>query len=622
MKINTLLSRSVMLFSLIAVCMLFVQPAYSQKFKKFKNKYPEFAWWKITYPNGNVGFSVNEKKNILVDDARGYSSVGYFGEGLFLVEKGGCEGLVNMQGVEVVSPDKYNDIKSKYNISSGYKYLQVSVGESRFRPGGRGIRVFSPESIGVLNYSGKVLLPCKYKFINFLSSEHISVNNSGKSHLYFVASNNECCVVCDTAGTVLFSTTEYKYVFPRFTATPVESGVANNIIAYSVGVSDKSGKRKYGVCSKDGELLLPPRYDSCDISDLHGEMLVVFRENAKCGVADISGNEIVPPVYDNVYLYRDKDLKYFKVELNKKTGICDENGVEIIPLLYDGIAYYNGEFRDFVTGRFCEVIDVARYANPEEKITQENSKWVLSYKGKIFSLHPYDELVWVKDKNRYYGTIDGYSTYIDLTGKEVNSIAKRVFDEAYAMPSTNFQEKFTLYNRVIELDSNNREGYKALALNNIGVMYAEGGDENTALAYYDKSAKLGNSYGISNAKSIRDARAAAERAERSQRISNALTQISNSLSTMSSTLQQNSINNYNHNNGGNSGGSGGSSNVRRTSHCTKCAGSGDCSKCGGDGYVLGKFDQEFHPCSSCNFNDRTPKNKKGKCTFCNGTGVR
>lgn len=611
MKINTLLSRSVMLFSLIAVCMLFVQPAYSQKFKKFKNKYPEFAWWKITYPNGNVGFSVNEKKNILVDDARGYSSVGYFGEGLFLVEKGDSNGLVNMQGVEVVSPDKYNYIKSEYDISSGYKYLQVSVGESRF----------SPESIGVLNYSGKVVLPCKYKFINLIS-EYISVNNLGKSHPYFVASNNECCVVCDTAGTVLFSTTEYKYVYPRFTATPVEYGVANNIIAYSVGVGDKSGKSiKYGVCGKDGELLLPPRYDRVsDISDLHGEMLVVFSENAKCGVADISGNEIVPPVYDHVCVYKDKDLKYFKVELNNKTGICDENGVEIIPPLYDGVAYYNGEFRDMVNGRFVEVIDVARYANPEEKIIQENGKWVLSYKGKIFSLHPYDELVWVKDKNRYYGTIDGYSTYIDLTGKEVNSIAKRVFDEAYAMPGTNFQEKITLYNRVIELDSNNREGYKGMALNNIGAMYAEVGDEDIALVYYDKSAQLGNIYGISNATVIRDARKAAARAERSQRISDALTQISNSLSTMSSTLQQNSSNNYNNHNNN----SGGNSDikVRHAKHCTHCGGSGSCAKCGGDGYVLGKFSQEFEPCSSCNFKGRTPKSKQGKCTSCNGTGQK
>lgn len=611
MKTINLLSRCLVLFSIIAVCMLSVQPVYSQKFKKFKNKYPKFTWWRITYPDGSVGLSVNEKKNIVVSDARGYSSLDYFGNGLFVVNKGDCRGVVNMQGIEVVSPDKYNHIESEYDINSGYKYLQVGVGGSRY----------SPESIGVLSCSGKVLLPCEYKYID-LRSEYISVNHSGKSHPYFIASNKESCVVCDTAGTILFSTSEFSRVSPHFTETPVEYGVANNIIAYSVGVGDKFGTAtKYGVCNKNGELLLSPKYDwISDIDDLHGDLLIIFRENAKSGVADIYGNEIVPPVYDYVHVYKSENLKYFVVKLNNKTGICDGNGIEIIPAMYDGISYFNGEFRNFVNGQFAEVIDVDRYANPEEKITMHNNQWVLSYKGKIFSQHPYNELVWVKDKNRYYGTIYGYSTYIDLAGKEENSIAKRIFDEAYAMSGANFQEKFILYNRVVELDSNNREGYKALALNNIGVMYAEAGDENTALAYYDKSAQWGNSYGISNAKSIRDARAAAERAERSQRISDALTQISNSLSTMSSTLQQNSINNYNYNDDGGSSNSGGSSNVRRTSHCTKCAGSGSCAKCGGDGYVLGKFSQEFEPCSSCNFKGRTPKSKQGKCTYCNGTG--
>lgn len=606
MKTNTLLSRGVMLLSVIAACILFTQPAYSQKFKKFKNKYPEFTWWKITYPDGAVGLSVNEKKNIIVDDIRGYSSVGYFGHGLFLVNKGEYKGLVNMQGVEVVSPDKYNHIKSEYNSYSGYKYLQVGVGGDYYRP----------ESIGALNICGKMLLPCEYEYID-LNAISIYVNHSRKYQPYFIASNKDRYVVCDTAGTVLFSTSEFTRVKPYFTENPVAYDIASNIIAYVVYQDNK-----YGVCDKNGNLLLPPVYTYIvDVCDTHGRLLVSFEENNKKGVADISGNEIVPPMYDYVYAYKDENLNYFKVELNKKTGICDENGVEIIPPMYDGISYFNGEFRNFVNGKFAEVIDITRYANPEEKITAENGKWVLSHNGKVFSSHPYDELVWVKDKNRYYGSLYDYSTYIDLTGKEENSIAKQVFDEAYAMSNTNFQEKYTLYCMVIVLDSKNHEGYKSSALNNIGVMYEEAGDEKTALAYYEQSALLGNSHGKNNAKSIRDARAAVERAEKSQRISEALTQISNSLSTISSTLQQNNSNNYNYNSTG-GGGSSDNNNVRSASRCTKCAGSGSCSKCRGNGYVLSKISQEFVPCSSCNFKGKTPKSKQGKCTYCNGTGQK
>ena len=78
---------------------------------------------------------------------------------------------------------------------------------------------------------------------------------------------------------------------------------------------------------------------------------------------------------------------------------------------------------------------------------------------------------------------------------------------------------------------------------------------------------------------------------------------------------------YDGNNNNESGGSstGGSSSSK---HCTHCAGTGKCSKCGGDGYVLGDWDQEYHPCSSCNYGDKADDDERGKCTYCNGTGKK
>ena len=128
-----------------------------------------------------------------------------------------------------------------------------------------------------------------------------------------------------------------------------------------------------------------------------------------------------------------------------------------------------------------------------------------------------------------------------------------------------------------------------------------------------------------------------------QKLNEIFTQLNNSLSQINSTLQQkgnsganntynyntgtyNNYNtsNYNNNNSESNNNYNNSStgNVYVEKHCKHCAGSGDCSKCGGDGYVLGKFSQEFEPCSSCNFKGRTPKSKQGKCTYCNGTGKR
>ena len=524
MKRKAFLCGRVECLALLMLALLIVAPVHSQKFKKFKNKYPEFVWWRVTYPNGMVGFSVDKKKNIVVTDARGYSSVDFISSGIFKVRKGNYEGLVNKDGVEFVSPNKYNFIKYEYDYN-GYRYYTTGIGE----------REYSPDRVGILNSGGKVVLPCEYKRIDCYS-RYIYVNHARKEQTYFIAENDEHSVLCDTAGVVLLDISGYKYLRPQFKSNPVSYDLISNIIACIV---HRDGK--YGVCDNEGNILLTPKYDNLySVDDTHGNLLIRYKENGKMAVADIDGNVIVAPDYDNVYLYdRGDGLKYFEVELNKKKGICDENGVEIIPAIYEGIAYNNGKFCNFVNGKFGEVIDVARYANPEEKIIRYNDRWVLSHNGNVFSLHPYDDLVWIKEKNRYYGSLNGYSTYIDIVGKEENSIALRVFNEAYGMPDANFHEKLMRYNEVLEIDIHNKENLKASALNNIGVMYSNAGDENTALNYFDQAAKLGDKNGIDNAKNIRKARKAAERAERMEMIGNALGQMADAFANASSSTQSN-----------------------------------------------------------------------------------
>lgn len=128
-----------------------------------------------------------------------------------------------------------------------------------------------------------------------------------------------------------------------------------------------------------------------------------------------------------------------------------------------------------------------------------------------------------------------------------------------------------------------------------------------------------------------------------QKLNEILTQFNNSLSQINSNLRQQNgnsgvnnsynagsynnyntgnYNNYNSESYDNDYNNSRTGNVYVEKHCKHCAGSGDCSKCGGDGYVLGKFSREFEPCSSCNFKGRTPKSKQGKCTYCKGTGKR
>lgn len=282
----------------------------------------------------------------------------------------------------------------------------------------------------------------------------------------------------------------------------------------------------------------------------------------------------------------------------------------------------------------------AQGVDPAAKITPFNNQWVLSNGGVMFSLHPYDKLEWVEEKQMYYGSVGGYSTYIYLDGREMTPIAQRAFAAACDMPDSDMLKKIEKYNAVILIDLLNKEGYVAKALVGIGDVYANTGYKDAAAGVYDAAAKMGDITAKNKADAVRSTPALAQTVVQpvstAQPLSVAqpevvdespdvLTQIGNLFSSMSATLQQNSgsgnVNSYNSNSYNRSSSSGGSR-TKVEKHCTKCAGWGTCAKCGGDGYVLGKFSQEFEPCSSCNYKGRTPKSKQGKCTYCGGTGKR
>ena len=59
----------------------------------------------------------------------------------------------------------------------------------------------------------------------------------------------------------------------------------------------------------------------------------------------------------------------------------------------------------------------------------------------MFSLHPYDKLEWVEEKQMYYGSVGGYSTYIYLDGREMTPIAQRAFAAACDMPDSDMLKK-------------------------------------------------------------------------------------------------------------------------------------------------------------------------------------
>lgn len=549
------------LFTIAAMCLLFVPTIHAQKFVKHKVKYPtKFVWYEALYPDGSVGICMENKKNIIVPKERGFSYVEYE-QGRFNVKKGGYVGVLDISGNEIITPDKFNFIQYRYACAypDDYSYYKVGIGGSEY----------SPEHVGIYDFTGKEIIPCTYKDIDVVKDVSIYIQGKSKTAFYFSVTKRDSITgnslqgICDTTGIMLFPLSDYGWIYPQLTKKPTSYDLSSNIIGYLV---TKDGK--WGACDKTGDELLAPAYEHISIDDIQGRLLFCFQQGGKEGIADIRGNILIAPRYDNIYICNDDGHCYFKVELSGKKGICDATGVEIIPPVIEGtIFWYSGEY-ETKRGNQYVAINPSDFTNPAQKITMQGDYKVLADANGIFSIRAYDVLEWDEESGKYVGSLQGYTTFIDILGKEDTSIAKQIFDEAYGLPDDNIYDKMALYNMLIEVDVNNKEGYQASALNNIGVMYHNNGDEDTALNFYDKASAMGNSTASGNAAKIRKARRAAARAERMQRISEALGQINNALSSFSSTTQYSSYSNGGSNQTGMTGssGKGGNASARQSAY--------------------------------------------------------
>ena len=511
-------------FFMLLLCFC-VSQGYSQKYVKHKVKYPHsIKWWEVKYKDGTVGISIDKKKNIIVDGSRGYTAVEYDNySDLFKVKKGDYEGYLDRSCNEILPPDKYCkvDFNSVYINDKEFEYYIVS------RKEGDIIKK------GVLDYSCNEIIPCgEYCYID-KRQEKVYVGGKSIDFVYFCITKKTddkyYRQLCDTAGNCFFSWRECTSVFVCFSDKPTGTDLKPNIIGFKLANNDM-----WGACDKNGKIILPVSYEYTDMCDTHGKLLVRFQKDKKYGVAGANGKAIISPKYDKLYVRESDGVKYFSVENNGKKGICNATGTEIIPPLYTETIFYSIDGYKTKIGNDYVKIDISQFANPAKKIITKNGRKVLSHKGKVFSVRGYDALKWDAKAGVYVGTYKGYKTNIDRLGKEENSIAGQMFKKAEAATDKSLKEKVALYNKVIEADSDNKEGYKALALNNIGVYYRRSGDTNTALKYYEKAAALGNRTASQNISAIKNEQARVERVENKQQIGNAIMQFANALAGISS----------------------------------------------------------------------------------------
>ncbi|MDE7440675.1 MAG: WG repeat-containing protein [Muribaculaceae bacterium] len=152
---------------------------------------------------------------------------------------------------------------------------------------------------------------------------------------------------------------------------------------------------KYGILSKDLNIVVEPKYDGIFDLDATDGLILVVKSEGKQGVVDASGNWLVPAEYDRISLYGEDH--YIEMEKNNKFSLSDMRGrmLETDSSLSDlsvkdGLIYMNGYNKDYERVTVIKSLDgTVLFEGKEAKIFQniilvssDGKKWgVINHKA-------------------------------------------------------------------------------------------------------------------------------------------------------------------------------------------------------------------------------------------------
>jgi hypothetical protein len=115
---------------------------------------------------------------------------------------------------------------------------------------------------------------------------------------------------------------------------------------YKVTITDDNGKRHDGLLDKQGNEILPCKYDIAWAGLMLDKQLIIFQVDNKCGLVDFDDNIIIEPIYTSIININNEMLE---VTLGGKSGLIAEGrfglltlqGDIILPIIYKSISIHN-----------------------------------------------------------------------------------------------------------------------------------------------------------------------------------------------------------------------------------------------------------------------------------------
>jgi len=262
---------------------------------------------------------------------------------------------------------------------------------------------------GVVDNSGKTIVPVKYKLTSYIDDNNFFVSKNDKGFIYNIetkklkpteysfiakASDNLYSVIKNNHSGLVDK--NYKVVIPiKYSNVSVDNNIiraftyggdnnislfdlkgkkilqttSHNFIYYknesAVVTRSNKDKGKYYTIDETGVKLLPTNYDKfVSIS----EGLAVFKKGDKCGVVSLkTGKEIVPPIYGHINVFQngyavvsDKDITKIGGNGTVRRGVIDRNGKLVIPLSNNYIGNFSEGLLSIYKGNKAGYMDINR----------------------------------------------------------------------------------------------------------------------------------------------------------------------------------------------------------------------------------------------------------------------
>lgn len=277
----------------------------------------------------------------------------YTGGGYFILKMGGKMGVMDLKS-NLIVPFEYNSIGSTMKdgifILNYHEYTSSAdtVKPSIYDSATKKINRLEYQTIkplddvllvqlngkqGLIDYSGKTILPCKYQLANQLSTSNQEWRNT-----FIFWSQKDTAILVNSEGKILTNESflNLNYYFFKYKSENQDQWVHHEIFTGKCR-NGSSGNTEIRVLDKDLNTMFTDTVHATlrPVYDKFGRYFYSFsKKSSRTGVVSENGKILIPAIYTQVNL---DDRAAFVVKLDTFFGLIGLDGREILPCKYENI---------------------------------------------------------------------------------------------------------------------------------------------------------------------------------------------------------------------------------------------------------------------------------------------